>query len=231
MNNQFSKISLAALALTSALYATPPAFAQVAGGTTTVGVSVVESTQLAAGWSVKKTLMGKAIYNDAGQKVGKVEDLIISPDKKLTYVIVGAGGFLGMGRNDVAIPVTQIENKAGKLVMPGATKDTVKAMTPFTYATNTADNSQRDAFVAAADKDIAKGKAKVSELEKKAGAAATDAKAKLDTEITVLKADLTAAEAKLAEMKKATAVRWKEFEADVSAAIDKLRKSTNTAAA
>ena len=228
MNKHFSKITVATLTLMGAICATPPALAQVAGGTTTVGISVIESTQIAAGWSVKKTLMGKTIYNDAGQKVGKVDDLIISPDKKLSYVIVGAGGFLGMGRHDVAFAVSQIEDKAGKLVMAGATKDMVKAMPVFTYASATPDTTRRDAFVAAADKDIAKGKAKVAELEKKAGAAATDAKAKLNFEMTALQADVKAAEAKLGEMKQATAARWKEFEADVSAATAKLRKSTDT---
>jgi sporulation protein YlmC with PRC-barrel domain len=228
MSKAFSKITFATLALAGVFCASQTALAQVAGGTTTVGISVIESTQIAAGWSVKKTLMGKTIYNDADQKVGKVEDLIISPDKKLSYVIVGAGGFLGMGRNDVAVPVTQIEDKGGKLVMAGATKEMVKSMPQFTYATQTPDTSKRDAFVAAADKDIAKGKAKVTELEKKAGAAATDAKAKMNQEITLLQGDLKTAEAKLDEMKKATAARWKEFEADVSAATARLRKSTDT---
>ena len=228
MNLDLSKTTLATLALAGAFCSAPPAFAQLAGGTTTVGVSVVESTQIASGWSVKKTLMGKTIYNDADQKVGKVEDLIISPDKKLSYVIVGAGGFLGMGRNDVAVPVTQIEDKGGKLVMAGATKETVKNMPQFTYAPQAVDTTRRDAFVAAADKDIAKGKSKVAELEKKVGAATTDAKVKMNQEITLLQGDLKTAEAKLEEMKKAAAARWKEFEADVSAATARLRKSTDT---
>jgi sporulation protein YlmC with PRC-barrel domain len=200
--------------------------AQVAGGTTTVGVAVIESTQLAMGWSVKKTLMGKTVYNDAGQKIGKVEDLIISPDKSVSYVIIGAGGFIGIGRHDVAIPVSQIQEQAGKLVMPGATKDTVKSMPAFIYANDT---TKRDQFVAAADKDIAKGKAKLAALEKQAGSAATDAKAKLDVQVTTLQADVNSAEAKLTEMKQATAVRWKEFEAGVSAATARLRKSIDSA--
>jgi sporulation protein YlmC with PRC-barrel domain len=230
MNKTLTKITLATWTLAGVLGIAQPAFAQVAGGTTSVGVSVIESTQIAAGWSVKKTLMGKTIYNDAGQKVGKVEDLIISPDKKVSYVIVGAGGFLGMGRNDVAFPVSDIQDKAGKLVMAGATKEMVKGMPQFTYATPTPDTSKRDAFVAAADKDIAKGKTKITELDKKATTAAADAKAKINLEISTLQADVAAAEVKLSQMKKATAARWKEFEADVSAATAKLRKSTDTAA-
>ncbi len=227
MNKKLPNLTFTALALAGALCSPGFTLAQVAGGTTTVGVSITESTQLAMGWSVKKTLMGKTIYNDAGQKVGKVEDLIIAPDKNVSYVIVGAGGFVGIGQHDVAIPVTQIQNQSGKLVMPGATKDTIKSMSQFTYATDTV---RRDQFVAAADKDIAKGKAKVAELEKKAGAAATDTKAKINLEITALQANVKSAEDKLGEMKQATVARWQEFEADVSAATARLRKSIETAA-
>ena len=231
MLNKLSPIALAALTLAGALCTAGPAAAQmvtpVAGGTTTVEASITESTKLAMGWSVKKTLLGKTIYNGTGDKVGKVEDLIISPDKMVSYVIVGAGGFIGIGRHDVAVPVTQIEDKGGKLVMAGATKDTIKGLPAFTYANDT---TKRDAFVAAADKDIAKGRAAMATLERKASVAGADAKAKIDMDITALQLDLKSAEAKVADMKQATAVRWKEFEADVSAATARLRKSTDKAA-
>ena len=115
MKTNLSPLTLATLALAGVLCSAVPARAHVAGGTTAVGVSVAESTQIAMGWSVKKTLMGKTIYNDAGQKVGKVEDLIISPDKSVSYVIVGAGGFVGIGRHDVAVPVTQIEDRRAQV--------------------------------------------------------------------------------------------------------------------
>lgn len=226
MNTKFLPLPLATLSLVGALCGFGAAHAQVAGATTTVGVSITESTQLAIGWSVKKTLMGKTVYNDAGDKVGKVEDLIISPDKNVSFVIVGAGGFVGIGRHDVAVPISQIQDKAGKLVMAGASKDTIKAMPGFTYATDT---SRRDQFVAAADKDIAKGKAKIADLEKSVRVAATDVKAKINLEIAALQADVKSAEGKLGEMKQATAARWKEFEADVSAATARLRKSIETA--
>ena len=226
MNTRLSRIALATLAVVGALAVALPASAQVAGSTTTVDTSVTESTQLAMGWSVKKTLLGKSVYNDAGQKVGKVDDLIISPDKDVSYVIIGAGGFIGINRHDVAIPVKQIQEKAGKLVMSDATKDSIKAMPEFVYANDT---TQRDQFVAAAEKDIAKGKEKLTDLEKKAGAAASEAKAKIDLQIAALKGDVKSAEAKLTEMKQATAHHWKDFEADVSTAIARLRKSIETA--
>jgi len=226
MKTNLSSMALATLTVVGALCIAGPAAAQVAGGTTTVDTRITESTDIAMGWSVKKTLMGKTIYNDVGQKVGKVEDLIISPDKNVSYVIVGAGGFVGIGRHDVAIPVSQIQDKAGKLVMPGATKDTIKGLPEFTYANDT---TKRDQFIAAADKDIASGKAAVASLEKKSGAAAADAKARIDVDITALKSDVKSAEAKLSEMKQAGAVRWKEFEADVSSSTARLRKSVDKA--
>jgi len=226
MNRKLSRLALATLTLAGVLCGAGPVAAQVAGGSTTVGVAVLESTQIAMGWSVKKSLMGKTIYNDAGQKVGNVEDLIISPDKSVSYVIVGAGGFIGIGRHDVAIPVTQIKDQAGKLVMSGATKDMIKAMPAFEYAKH---NAKRDQFVAAAEKDIAKAKTKVADLEKKAGAAAAEAKAGIELKITALKGDVISAEAKLGEMKQATAAHWKEFEAGVSAAIARMHKSIETA--
>ena len=133
MNQNLSKVALATLTLVATLCMAGPVAAQVAGSTT----NVTESTTFAPGWSVKKTLMGKLIYNDAGVKVGKVEDLIVSPEKNVSYVIVGAGGFVGINRHDVAIAVSQIQNKGGKLILAGATPESIKALPDFTYGTGT----------------------------------------------------------------------------------------------
>ncbi|HPT57735.1 MAG TPA: PRC-barrel domain-containing protein, partial [Casimicrobium sp.] len=168
------------------------------------------------------------IYNDLGTKVGKVEDLIISPERNVSYVIVGAGGFVGIGRHDVAVPVSQIQNRAGRLVMAGATKDTIKSLPAFEYANDTA---RRDEFIAAAEKDIANAKTKVSDLDKAAGTATADMKAKIDAHTMTLKAEMKTAEGKLSEMKMATVKRWREFEASVNAATGRLRKSTDKAVA
>ena len=110
-----------------------PAQPAVAGGTV-LGVSVTELVAVVNGWSIKKQILGKDVYNDKGEKIGKVDDLIVSPDKAITYAIIGAGGFLGIDRHDVAIPVNQFKLADGKITLPGATKDAIKAMSPFQYA-------------------------------------------------------------------------------------------------
>lgn len=219
-------LKLAVIAFATSLLAAAPVSAQVAGQSTSLGISITESTQIATGWSVKKTLLGKAVYNETGQKVGKVEDLIVAPSNSVSYVIVGAGGFVGIGRHDVAIPVSQIKDQKGKLVMAGATKDGIKAMPAFNYADNSAGREQ---FMARAQDDIAKGKAQVVELEKRASTAAADAKVQIDIKVTELQGDVKNAEAKLAELQRASANRWHEFEASVNAATTRVRKSIERA--
>ena len=122
-------LMLASIALTA------PAIshAQVAGSTI-VGVTVEELRNVALGWSAKRTVLGQPVYNDKDEKVGTIEDIIIAPDKGISYAIVGAGGFLGMGTHDVAVPVSKFKLVDKKLVLAGATKESLKASPPFQYA-------------------------------------------------------------------------------------------------
>ena len=109
--------------------------APVAGGTTAIAVPADELVLLAKGWSANKQIIGKDVYNDKNEKVGVVEDLIIAPDKAVSYAIIGTGGFLGMAKHDVAIRVNNLKIVEGKIILPGATKDAVKAMPAFQYPT------------------------------------------------------------------------------------------------
>jgi sporulation protein YlmC with PRC-barrel domain len=103
-------------------------------GSTLISVSVSELREVAKGWSAKKQILGKDVYNDAGDKIGEVSDLIVAPNKSLSYAIVGVGGFLGIGEHDVAVPVGKFKQQAGKIVLKGATKDALKAAPKFEYA-------------------------------------------------------------------------------------------------
>jgi hypothetical protein len=153
--------------------------------------------------------------------------LIISPSKNVSFVIIGAGGFLGMGRHDVAIPVAQILNKEGKIVLPGATKEAVKAMPKFEYATT---STTRDQFIAKADKELGAAQTKIADLERKAAAATGEAKIKLDQQLVSLKQELKVASDKLAALKATSVEKWKEFEVDVSKAMERVRASIAKAA-
>ena len=126
-----------------------------------------------------------------------------------------------MGKYDVAIPVTKINEVNGKMELKGATKASVKQMPEFVYATNTAN---RDAFIANAEQEIQKGKDKLADLHKKASAEKSEMKAKMNAESAALEKHIKEAEAKLTELKNATEKKWREYEAGVTAAVASVRK-------
>ena len=194
-------------------------------GRSVIGVSVTEISTIKTGWSAKNSLLGKPVYNEFGDKIGSVDDLIIAPDKRLSYAIIGAGGFLGMGKHDVAIPITQINEINGKMEIKGATKESIKQMPKFEYASNNSTSTaSRDAFINTAERDIQKGKDKLAELNKKMLSEKTEIKAKVKSEIVVMQQHIKNAEAKLAELKNATEKKWREYEAGVTAAIASIRE-------
>jgi|ERR1700727_1786507 sporulation protein YlmC with PRC-barrel domain len=78
-------------------------------------------------------IIGSTVYADPNTSIGTVDDLIMTPDKQVAMVIVSVGGFLGLGSKLIAVPYDQLKSEGGKTMLPGVTKDTLKAMPNFTY--------------------------------------------------------------------------------------------------
>jgi sporulation protein YlmC with PRC-barrel domain len=85
-------------------------------------------------------LIGASVYNDRNEKIGSVDDLVLGKDNKADEVVVSVGGFLGIGTKLVAVPYTQLKlgdtknaSSDNKVVMPGATKESLKAQPGFNY--------------------------------------------------------------------------------------------------
>lgn len=133
--NRTNRIALAMVTgiVVAGYFVSAQVSAQVAGSTL-LGVAYAEMRDVTEGWSAKRQLLGQPIYNENNEKVGSVDDLIVSPSKAVSYAIIGAGGFLGVAKHDVAIPVNQFTQKDGKFILAGATKDALKALPPFEYA-------------------------------------------------------------------------------------------------
>jgi len=53
--------------------------------------------------------IGKTVYDQAGNNIGDVNDLIVSGDGNIEAVILGVGGFLGMGEKDVAVNTQAVQ--------------------------------------------------------------------------------------------------------------------------
>ena len=123
------------LIVLGALAITAPAISQAQmAGSTFLGSTYTEVRDIALGWSAKRQIFGSPVFNDLNERIGSVDDIIVTFDKSVSYAIVNAGGFLAMTKHDVAVPVSQLKLVDGKLVLPGATKAALKEVPPFEYA-------------------------------------------------------------------------------------------------
>ena len=59
-------------------------------------------------WRASK-LEGLDVYNQNNEKIGDISEMLVDSSGKIQAVVVGVGGFLGMGERDVAIPFDQIK--------------------------------------------------------------------------------------------------------------------------
>jgi sporulation protein YlmC with PRC-barrel domain len=109
------------------------AWSQVAGEVP-LGVTVEEMKLVVLGWSAKKKLLDADVYNDKGEKIGEIGDIIVSPTRSVSHAIIEVGGFLGLGEHRVAIPMDQIKFVGNRFVIAGATKDALKALPEFRYS-------------------------------------------------------------------------------------------------
>jgi hypothetical protein len=124
---------IAAVIVGTVLSLSAMAYAEPMAGYETVGVSVAESQVAAAGWSAERQILHKPVYNSDHKKIGVITDIIISPEKSLSYAVVGVGGFLGMDRHDVLVPFNHFRSENGKYMLPGATKPMLKSLPGFKY--------------------------------------------------------------------------------------------------
>lgn len=86
------------------------------------------STEAITGWSTKDDLMGKTVVNESDEKIGDINDVVISSDGRSMYLLIGAGGFLGMGEKNVAVPFDRFERRDDKIVLSGYSKEQLKAL-------------------------------------------------------------------------------------------------------
>lgn len=107
--------------------------AQAQGAPQTVTKLSIDVDKITTGYRATK-LVGASVQNDAGEKIGTIDDLIVGRDDRVPYAIVSVGGFLGMGEKLVAVPFAVFKIYPDKTVLPDATRDTLKSLARFNYA-------------------------------------------------------------------------------------------------
>ncbi len=77
---------------------------------------------------------GKRVYNAAGQGIGDVKDVLIGRDGKVAGVVIGVGGFLGLGEKNVAVDFDFLQKNGsigGDRIVLGMNEQDLRAAPDF----------------------------------------------------------------------------------------------------
>lgn len=94
-------------------------------------------------WRASK-LMGLDVYNENNEKLGDVNEIILDKSGKVAAVVIGVGGFLGMGEHDIAVTMDKLKfvEEPARTTSSTTTKDnTASTTTTGTSANNNARNN------------------------------------------------------------------------------------------
>ena len=84
-------------------------------------------------------LIGTKVVNSANETIGDINEIVLSKDGKVAAVIIGVGGFLGLGEREVAVSFESLRmnrDSSGNLVLAvNATKDTLKSAPEWRWDT------------------------------------------------------------------------------------------------
>ena len=190
-----------------------PAFAE----DTATPADAFIATQKRTEYLAKDRLIGANVKNKDGQIIGDIEDLIIDNDDRVAGVIMGVGGFLGIGEKKVAVKTSalQFEVTDGKMnvTMAAAAKDALKAAPAYERA-----QPQKGIFERVMekgqelkDKSSVTAKDAVDAAKEKAGPAMEDAKKKAGEAMDKAKQQAGEAMDKAKEAAKAAANKAKDM--------------------
>lgn len=100
-----------------------------------VEIVKVDVRKLSAGYRSSK-IVGSNVVNDADETIGKIDDLLVSPDGKQPFAVLSIGGFLGIGTHLVVVPYESLKLADMKVVLPGGSKEGLRTLPTFNYATD-----------------------------------------------------------------------------------------------
>lgn len=65
-------------------------------------------TNLKGNWRASK-LVGLAVYNDSNEKLGDINEVLIDNGGKINAIVIGVGGFLGVGEHNIAVAFDKLK--------------------------------------------------------------------------------------------------------------------------
>ena len=130
MKKLITAIALAAIMAVPAVAQDTKAPSQVAPSTTSRSADEAVTTMPAQTVLASK-LLNESLPHKANESIGDINDVVIDKSGKVASVIVGVGGFLGLGEKDVALSFDQLsfatDNDGDLTVTTEATKDSLQS--------------------------------------------------------------------------------------------------------
>ncbi|MFC0402383.1 PRC-barrel domain-containing protein [Paraburkholderia rhizosphaerae] len=123
-------LCVASLVAASAIGAAAGAAAQ--GAPQSVTQTRVDVVQMGAGFRASR-LTGATVYNRDKDRIGTIDDVILSTSDHNAFAILSVGGVLGMGKHYVAVPFSSLQISDKQVMLPDATKQSIEAMPEFKY--------------------------------------------------------------------------------------------------
>lgn len=85
-----------------------PATTEMKSPTKPVEAAAATTAATQGQWRASK-LVGVDVYNAANEKIGDINELIVDGSGQVDIVVIGVGGFLGLGEHNVGIPLEQVK--------------------------------------------------------------------------------------------------------------------------
>src|SRR5215468_3416522 len=77
------------------------------------------SSSFQGNWRASK-LVGLSVYNEKNESVGSINDMLTDKNGKIVAVVIGVGGFLGVGERLVAVPFEKVKFSTEPVAYTGA---------------------------------------------------------------------------------------------------------------
>jgi sporulation protein YlmC with PRC-barrel domain len=87
-------------------------------------------------WRSSK-LIGLNVYNDQNEKLGDISEVLLDKSGKVDGVVIGVGGFLGMGQHDIMVEMTKLKFVDEPVRTSSTTTSTTGSATATRPATTT----------------------------------------------------------------------------------------------
>jgi sporulation protein YlmC with PRC-barrel domain len=92
------------------------------------------SSSLQGNWRASK-VVGLSVYNDNNESLGSINDLLMDKNGNIKAVVLGVGGFLGVGEHLVAVPFDKIKFVDQPVAYTGAASTSPNPNRPATSTT------------------------------------------------------------------------------------------------